>query len=649
MTAPASPDNDGSISKEQQCLAESLTESFEILEQIGRGGMSTVYRAINKKLDIEVAVKVLSAELEESGSYRERFINEAKYCSQLVHPNIVQIKSFGFDKDERPYIVMELLHGITLAKLLEEKNTLSPHEFAEVFLPVLDGLVYAHDHKLIHRDLKPANIFLCDNVEGARRVVILDFGIAKKLSFASDTTGNTTTSPAQQLTSGLLGSPLYMSPEQCAGLQADYRSDIYSLACMMFQAIEGHAPFESETAYQTMYRRMNETCPSFSALAAQSEFSKKLLELILSALNKDPDLRPKSATQFWASLKSALQEPAASKKLEMKRWKMLAVATILIFCVLGIASSIYSKKKQKPFRPNPMTYVYGKVKESKSFRTLAFGEAEGLRESGHLKEAAEKYKELLRQFKDQNRHDSQYDQFKCHKALAETYIGLNMKELACEELRKAIAIYELYSSPHRMEAVIQYVNLMNKMGKKEDAFEYLRNAIAAAKKELEGINAKPLADAIGNLGKMEALRGHPKEAITLLEESVSMFENTQSDTCSTAAVTWAFVLYDLYKKQGRQKIGKQMLDHLVHSHEVDPPRAPGAMFAFAHMAMNYPELRSLAIEEYSNAAKYANRDDTPGEYQRIFSQSEAELKKLGLQVPAEIRKELPLQSLLQRE
>ena len=276
-------------------------EGIEILALVAEGGMSLVYKARQKQLDRIVAVKVL-AHMPASGvAGIKRFQKEAKLTSSLEHPNIVKIVSFGVSKNSQPYLVAEYLEGVSLDQELKQNGRLTLQKFKDVFLPVLSALEHAHQAALIHRDIKPGNIMLCSSAIGEQVVKLVDFGIAKVFDEGTVETANLTKSGT------LLGSPAYMSPEQCQGKPLDGRSDLYSLACVMYEMLSGEPPFSGDTVLDVMHQNSVAPPPTVSEFVGKIDIGKNLAKTILWALAKDPNQRPQTASEFAEKLNEALE------------------------------------------------------------------------------------------------------------------------------------------------------------------------------------------------------------------------------------------------------------------------------------------------------------------------------------------------------
>lgn len=221
-----------------------MGDRYEILEKIGTGGMSDVYRAKDHKLNRMVAMKILRQEFAENENFVSKFRTEAQAAAGLMHPNIVNVYDVG-DENGVYYIVMELVDGITLKKYIEEKNRLTVREAVSITIQVAMGLEAAHRNNVIHRDIKPQNIMI--SREG--KVKVTDFGIAKAA------TSNT-------ITSNVMGSVHYTSPEQARGGYSDAKSDIYSLGVTLFEMLTGRVPFNGDTTVAIAIKHIQEPIPS---------------------------------------------------------------------------------------------------------------------------------------------------------------------------------------------------------------------------------------------------------------------------------------------------------------------------------------------------------------------------------------------------
>jgi serine/threonine-protein kinase len=223
-----------------------LAGRYRLLEQLGEGGMGSVWKAEHLLLHSHVAVKIIDPEVARLEFNLARFLREAKTLATLRSPHVVQVLDFGSDADT-PYLVMELLHGQTLGRRLSEQGRMTLNETTRVLQDVCAAMSLVHEQGLIHRDLKPENIFLC-NMGGQRVTKVVDFGIAKSLR------GDMTASMKTR-TGHMLGTPSYMSPEQCRGLKdIDHRADLWALGVIAYECLVGKVPFEGEVLGDLLLR-----------------------------------------------------------------------------------------------------------------------------------------------------------------------------------------------------------------------------------------------------------------------------------------------------------------------------------------------------------------------------------------------------------
>ncbi len=266
-----------------------IVDRYEILEKIGTGGMSDVYKAKDHKLNRFVAVKVLKQEFSENANFVSKFRIEAQAAAGLMHPNIVNVYDVG-EESENHYIVMELVEGITLKKYIEKKARLSVKEAVSIAIQVSMGIEAAHNNHIIHRDIKPQNIII--SKEG--KVKVTDFGIAKAA------TSNT-------ITSNVMGSVHYTSPEQARGGYSDEKSDIYSLGVTMFEMLTGRVPFNGETTVAIAIKHIQEEFPSPREYVA--EIPVCVEQIVLKCCQKSPDRRYQSMAELISDLKQSLISP----------------------------------------------------------------------------------------------------------------------------------------------------------------------------------------------------------------------------------------------------------------------------------------------------------------------------------------------------
>lgn len=262
-----------------------LEGRYRVIERLARGGMSTVYSAMDERLDRPVAVKVMAASLSTDPAFADRFAREARVAAKLSHLNAVSVYDQGVDA-EHVFLVMELVRGRTLRDLLRERGRLSPAQAVSIMEPVLAALAAAHRAGLVHRDVKPENILLSD--DGV--VKVADFGLARAVE----------ADPSSTRTGLMMGTVAYCPPEQIARGSADTRSDVYSAGVVLFELLTGRAPFVGDSAMAVAYQHVNSDVPPPSRY--RPELPRPLDELVERATSREPSGRPLDAGALLAEL-----------------------------------------------------------------------------------------------------------------------------------------------------------------------------------------------------------------------------------------------------------------------------------------------------------------------------------------------------------
>lgn len=347
------------IVKEKDLTGKQLS-NYKIIEKLGAGGMATVYKAHELSLNRMVALKVLSPRLSEDTDFIKRFHREAQAAAQLNHPSIVQIYSIGQEEDIH-YFAMEYVKGRTLADITKEKGTLPPVEATAVTRQVAEALGEAHKAGLVHRDIKPGNIMLDDT----GRAKVADFGIA----YVTEAKTKLTQSGS------IIGTPEYLSPEQCEGKTVDGRSDIYSLGVTLYEVLTGKPPYEADTAVSMLMKIIK---GDFLPIGESNpDVPKPIRDLVEKMMQTDPQNRYANTDELLKAIRAAekaiaLPETAVSgaaviretqpeavtsaidahfqgKKKHSGAWAALTVAAIIVLLMGGAyaAKVLYFDKKAK--------------------------------------------------------------------------------------------------------------------------------------------------------------------------------------------------------------------------------------------------------------------------------------------------------------
>jgi hypothetical protein len=272
-------------------VGEILDGKYGILKRLGIGGMSVVYQARDLSLGRNVAIKMMPLQSGHTTQDLPRFQQEAQTISRLKHANLVTVFQFNVNTIP-PYLVMEYIEGKSLAEVLADEGPLGLERGINVLRQMCSALAHAHESGVVHRDLKPANTLLQKDQSGVEHVKIVDFGIAKILQQDNADAQNFTRSGE------ILGSPLYMSPEQCQGKKLDHRSDIYSMGCVLYAIFVGAPPFQGATAFETIQMHLHEQPDSISSRRLDLPYAMELDSVLFKAMAKEPAQRYQTVTEL---------------------------------------------------------------------------------------------------------------------------------------------------------------------------------------------------------------------------------------------------------------------------------------------------------------------------------------------------------------
>ncbi len=297
-------------------LIGALLGSYRVTDELGRGGMGAVYRARHELLGRPAAVKLLHPDLTESDELVDRFFREAKAATAIQHPGIIDVYDFGYTEDGRAYIVMELLDGEPLADRIRGRGRMPQTAAALIARGIASALTAAHDKGIIHRDLKPDNVFLVPDpdVPGGERPKLLDFGIAKLVEGSALAASDA----HHTITGALMGTPLYMAPEQARAAGAiDHRADLYSLGCILYELLVGEPPFVAEGAGEIITMQMfGKVVPPRDRVA---DLSPELAAITMRLLAKEPGERYQTAAEVFAALDKLLGDERYSREMTAQR------------------------------------------------------------------------------------------------------------------------------------------------------------------------------------------------------------------------------------------------------------------------------------------------------------------------------------------
>jgi serine/threonine protein kinase/predicted negative regulator of RcsB-dependent stress response len=530
----------------------------ELQEEIGQGGMGFIYRARQLSLDRVVAVKILADHLAHNPSFVERFQREARAIAKVNHPNILAVYDVG-QQQGRHYMIMELVDGGSLAELLEKRGILDPGEAAQLITQAARGLACAADSNIIHRDVKPDNIMLTSQ----HVVKVSDFGLAKELD-------STMTE-----TQAVMGTPAYMSPEQCDGLHLDSRTDMYSLGGTFYRCVTGRLPFDADTAMSMMYRHKH--VPLTPPHKIVPTLPESLSEVICRMMAKDRDDRYANMTEVAEAIERAKEDKPA---FDPGR-------------TVPMAPSEPEPQPEPPSdAPAFMTSDTRVVAETKSPQEIADTQvrcresATRLRAEGKLAQAARELRRLL---------EVSPDDADAKKELRELEKLLSDKRLANGEIRSLVA------SSHYEEALEKWNALGEEMRDEQIAAQMERLSTTV----VPSLKLVAAADAQVEAGELD-------DAIQKYEEALKLDPSSEKAKQGVKNV-----------ERTRQRIQILLKDGYTHRQNRDYKQAVEVWGKIIHVDPGNAQARRLICEARMAAANEAfNNED----FSRAAKQCETILK-----------------------
>jgi len=383
-----------------------LDGRYQLEKRLGQGGMGVVYKARHIFLKTSHAIKIILPDLVGNDpNLVTRFRQEALAAAAIRHQNIIAVTDFGVVRGTMPFLVMEFVQGKSLQEIMAEDGAMSPVRAFELMQPICGGISAAHRQGIVHRDLKPLNVMICDDMPVAEAVKILDFGLAKIKS------GELLGSFIAAQTTGLMGSPFYMAPEQWSDEPPDARADVYSLGVMLFQMLCGEVPFKGSSIPSIMKKHLTSDVPSLKSKGA--DVPPQFEEVVRHALEKEPAHRTPSADEFARELREAMSLASA----QLKRTGDSSASIDPSKTIVSPASdTVAPTGSTTAFDPNAGTISAASLAEEDQ-KTL-FAQRELAREAAAKKKLAEEA-EQQRKVEDEKRQEAEAAKEKERKQLEE--------------------------------------------------------------------------------------------------------------------------------------------------------------------------------------------------------------------------------------
>jgi serine/threonine protein kinase len=324
-----------------QLVGATLGNRYEIVDVVSSGGAGDVYKVLHREMEKVYAAKVMRASRRPSQDSIKRFQREAQILCKLRHPNIVTVHSFGMDEKLGPYLIMDLLDGVPLSSKVKQDGALPLDEATKLLIQICDGMSSAHKIGILHRDIKPSNVMVVREGE-EQKAVIIDFGAGKLLEGQEQ----------QKLTQtdAIMGTPMYMAPEQCLSKPVDKRTDVYAMGCLMYEVLTGKPAFQGESTFDVLNKQINEMPAPPSVANPKAKIPLQIDQVVTQALQKTPDERLDTFSKIKEALEAAMQRPtygklaAATHSLSTERKrsaKQLIPLLAIVVALVGAATVAY--------------------------------------------------------------------------------------------------------------------------------------------------------------------------------------------------------------------------------------------------------------------------------------------------------------------
>lgn len=521
---------------------------YRVIQLLGKGGMGAVYKVHHLALDKTFAAKVLNKDVTTDFKTLQRFDQEAKSVGTLNHPNLIAVHDYGTSDDGTPYLIMDYLEGHSLDEELKENGPLAEKRTLKIFSLVCDALKHAHEKGIIHRDIKPSNIMLVKTEDGNESAKLVDFGIAKR-----ELVDNKVTQTGE-----VFGTPLYMSPEQCLGKPCDSRSDVYSVGCVMYEALTGIAPFAADNAVQTIFNHLNEKPAPLRKASPNSKLSAAIEQLVAVCLEKDPNDRIGSAENIGRNLRRI--ESGQSPRLDTKLVKVKketafrygnAIAQLLALLFLFIIGYFVY------LHYTNLTWAKFATEGVEEFEEREYSKAAVTFEKGLINARAA--------------HAQDFDQIRFLEYLTTCYSKLHDYK---KVYASAKPVAEFYAKQNKFKAADPYANTTWKYAKsvnREKVLESLNFAIPVREKAL-GSNSPLLVEQLIGRSSIFRQTGESEKAIQDAERGIKLATENPAKVDLSSRFALYEILTDCLTKTGENKRALTVLNTALST-----PKAPADM------------------------------------------------------------------------
>lgn len=518
----------------QDMVGKVIDGKYEVLDLIGAGGMSAVYKAFHMDMDRIVAIKFVQGDGHADAETLRRFKREARAASLLNHPNVITVYDYGTTEEGHAYLTMDFLHGHSLQQVIRQEGVLSSKRALNIFLQVCKALSHAHEHGVVHRDLKPGNIMLVSTSDEEDFVKIIDFGIAKVSNPVKKQSGELTQ------TGQVVGSPTYMSPEQLLGDPIDARTDIYAFGCVMYECLTGKTPFDGDTVFSVMHQHISDTPPSLSDTNPNVEVPYDLGQAVLRCLEKEPPKRFQTMKELRETLAAIADQtssmvivrvPRGQQKAVVKKSKNFMPLYIVAASLLLLGGGYFVYNQMHP--ATPVVSADGSGQVGPSSNEVVVANQNKLAEFYHAGRFDDAIKAGLRALKESENLKDKVQTAIIYSSLGKCYMAQSKYKQALEAFEKSLPVLEKELGPTE-DATIGTLQMMGvtyfNLQKYPEAESNLSRLLSVIESRPQGRDSAARATALTMLGRIYYDTGRATDAEAALNESMRITDMQPAGT-----------------------------------------------------------------------------------------------------------------------